>query len=178
MPVECAARVSPVEEPRFVTGAAIRPIRPADDPAIERVIRQVLAELDATGEGFTDRDPELTDMAAAYGSLGAAYFVAEIDGELVGGGGIGPLAGADPGVCELRKMYLLPSARGLGLGRALLEACLEAARGLGYGECYLETLAQMDKARDLYRRFGFLPLEAPMGDTGHFGCNRWYSLSL
>lgn len=47
-----------------------------------------------------------------------------------------------------------------------------------YRECYLETLAQMDRARDLYERFGFLPLEAPMGDTGHFGCNRWYALSL
>ena len=42
----------------------------------------------------------------------------------------------------------------------------------------VETLAQMDRARDLYERFGFLPLEAPMGDTGHFGCNRWYALSL
>ena len=51
-------------------------------------------------------------------------------------------------------------------------------RKQGYRECYLETLAQMDRARDLYERFGFLPLEAPMGDTGHFGCNRWYALSL
>ena len=49
---------------------------------------------------------------------------------------------------------------------------------MGYRTCYLETLAQMERARDLYERFGFLPLEAPMGDTGHFGCNRWYSLSL
>jgi putative acetyltransferase len=161
-----------------VSEPAIRPIHPADDPAIERVIREVLEELGATGEGFTDRDPELSVMAAAYAGPGAAYFVAEIDGEVVGGGGIGPLAGADPGVCELRKMYLLSSARGLGLGRRLLETCLEAARSFGYRECYLETLAQMEKARDLYRRFGFLPLEAPMGDTGHFGCNRWYSLSL
>jgi len=156
----------------------IRPIRVEDDRAVERVIREVLEELGATGEGFTDRDPEMAALSAAYAGAGAAYFVAEVDGIVVGGGGIGPLEGGDPSVCELRKMYLLPSARGLGLGRGLLQACLDAARRLGYRECYLETLAQMERARDLYRRFGFLPLEAPMGDTGHFGCNRWYSLSL
>ncbi len=36
----------------------------------------------------------------------------------------------------------------------------------------------MDRARDLYERFGFLPLKAPMGDTGHFGYKRWYALAL
>jgi putative acetyltransferase len=75
-------------------------------------------------------------------------------------------------------MYRLPAARGLGLGRRMLEMCLQSARDLGYRKCYLETLAQMDSAQELYERFGFLPLEAPMGDTGHFGCNRWYAMSL
>jgi len=117
-------------------------------------------------------------MSVAYDGPKAAYLVAEVDGEIVGGAGVGPLPRAESHVCELRKMYLLPSARGLGVGRSLLERCLHEARRLGYRECYLETLAQMDRARDLYERFGFLPLEAPMGDTGHFGCNRWYSLSL
>ena len=121
----------------------------------------------------------LEDAAGrAYEGPGAAFFVAELGGEIVGGSGIGPLPGAEPHVCELRKMYLLVGARGRGIGRRLLEACVQTAREIGYRECYLETLAQMDRARDLYERFGFLPLEAPMGDTGHFGCNRWYSLSL
>jgi putative acetyltransferase len=117
-------------------------------------------------------------MSAAYEGPRSAYFVAEREGKIVGGAGIGPLAGADSHTCELRKMYLLPAARGHGLGRRLLEACLDEARRMNYRTCYLETLAQMERARDLYERFGFLPLEAPMGDTGHFGCNRWYSLSL
>ncbi|MCL7971244.1 MAG: GNAT family N-acetyltransferase [marine benthic group bacterium] len=157
---------------------ALRPIRPADDAELERVLVEVLAEFGATGEGFSDQDAELSAMSEAYGGPGAAYFVALLDGSLVGGAGLGPLPGADPDTCELRKMYLLPSARGLGAGRRLVEICLEEARRLGYRKCYLETLAQMDRARDLYERFGFLPLEAPMGDTGHFGCNRWYALSL
>lgn len=156
----------------------IRPIRPEDDGRVREIIVAVMAELEATGEGFSDSDPELAAMSAAYGGAEAAYFVAEVEGRLVGGGGVGPLAGAEPGVCELRKMYLLPDARGLGIGRRLLEVCVAAAREMGYRTCYLETLAQMDRARDLYERFGFLPLEAPMGDTGHFGCNRWYALSL
>ena len=157
---------------------AIRPIRRDDDAAVREIIIAVMTELEATGEGYSDRDPELAAMAVAYGVDGAAYLVAELDGRVVGGGGLGPLAGAGPDVCELRKMYLLPECRGLGIGRRMLEICLERARELGYRTCYLETLAQMDRARDLYERFGFLPLEAPMGDTGHFGCNRWYALSL
>lgn len=156
----------------------IRPIRPEDDPTVERVLREVLAEFGATGDGFSDQDAELAAMSSAYGEPNAAYFVALLDGGIVGGAGIGPLRRSQPRTCELRKMYLLETARGLGLGRRMLETCLEAARQLGYRECYLETLAQMDRARDLYERFGFLPLEAPMGDTGHFGCNRWYALSL
>lgn len=161
-----------------MSGITIRPVRPADDADLERVLVEVLREFGATGEGFSDQDAELSAMSRAYGGPKAAYFVVLIDDEVVGGGGVGPLPGADPATCELRKMYLLPSARGLGAGARLVETCLDAARGMGYRTCYLETLAQMDRARDLYERFGFLPLEAPMGDTGHFGCNRWYALSL
>ena len=157
---------------------AIRGIRPADDPIVERVLIQVLAEFGATGAGFSDQDEELAAMSSAYADPRAAYFVAESGGEILGGAGVGPLPQAQPHVCELRKMYLLPAARGRGVGHRLLEACVQAAREIGYTECYLETLAQMDRARDLYERFGFLPLEAPMGHTGHYGCNRWYALSL
>jgi len=158
--------------------ATIRRIRPDDDPVVEQVLIEVLREFGVTGQGFSDQDEELAAMSSAYEAPVAAYFVAELDGEIVGGAGVGPLLGAEPHVCELRKMYLLPAARGRGIGRTLLEACLDAARQAGYQDCYLETLAQMDRARDLYESFGFLPLEAPMGHTGHFGCNRWYALSL
>jgi putative acetyltransferase len=158
--------------------ATIRRIRPDDDPVVEQVLIEVLREFGVTGQGFSDQDEELAAMSSAYEAPVAAYFVAKLDGEIVGGAGVGPLLGAEPHVCELRKMYLLPAARGRGIGRTLLEACLDAARQAGYQDCYLETLAQMDRARDLYESFGFLPLEAPMGHTGHFGCNRWYALSL
>ena len=88
------------------------------------------------------------------------------------------LAGADDDVCELRKMYVLREGRGLGLGRTLLDTCLAAARELAYGTCYLETLEHMRAARRLYEAYGFQSLAAPMGHTGHFGCDNWYALDL
>ncbi|HEY5240755.1 MAG TPA: GNAT family N-acetyltransferase, partial [Polyangiaceae bacterium] len=79
---------------------------------------------------------------------------------------------------ELRKMYLLPAARGLGAGKALLARCIEEARERGCRWMYLETLTAMEAAQRLYEGFGFRRLGAPMGATGHFGCDRWYSLEL
>jgi putative acetyltransferase len=59
-----------------------------------------------------------------------------------------------------------------------LARCLDAARRFGYATCYLETLARMDTARALYAQYGFKPLSAPMGKTGHYGCDSYYALDL
>jgi len=75
-------------------------------------------------------------------------------------------------------MYLLREARGRGLGRRLMELSLDAAREAGYARCYLETLGHMSDARRLYERNGFTPIDAPMGATGHTGCNGWYIRDL
>jgi len=88
------------------------------------------------------------------------------------------LEGGDGGTCELRKMYFLPQARGLGAGTAMMERCLQAARGFGFARCYLETLCGMDAAMRLYERSGFRRIDAPLGDTGHGGCNTFYLLDL
>jgi len=156
----------------------IRPIEQLDDSAIARVIRDVMTEFGAVGEGYSIADPEVDAMTAAYAGPEAAYFVADLDGMVVGGAGIGPLAGGPPGVCELKKMYLVLNARGHGLGRRLMEHCLTAARLAGYDRCYLETLEHMVDARRLYEINGFASLGAPMGNTGHCGCNGWYIKDL
>ena len=157
---------------------SIRPIQPADDAAVASIIRAVMPEFGADGPGFAIHDPEVGAMFAAYDRPGAAYFVVEKDGVVAGGGGVAPLDGGPDGVCELRKMYFLPSLRGLGAGAALMARCLEAARALGYRQVYLETLRGMDAAQKLYERSGFRRLEGPMGSTGHFGCNRFYLREL
>jgi putative acetyltransferase len=156
-----------------------RPIRPEDDAAVAAIIRRVMPEFGADGPGFAIHDPEVDHMCAAYSGQGAAYFVVEGEGgQVLGGGGIAPLLGGEPGVCELRKMYFLPEARGRGLGQALLKQCLEVAGLLGYHTCYLETLTGMDQAIRLYRKLGFKPLCSPLGRTGHGGCDHWFTLEL
>lgn len=104
--------------------------------------------------------------------------VVERGGAVVGGAGIAPLEGGGADVCELRKMYFLPGARGIGAGAAMMRRCLDAARAHGFRRCYLETLAGMHAAQALYRRSGFTPLCAPMGGTGHFGCDRFFIREL
>jgi putative acetyltransferase len=157
----------------------IRPIRSEDDAAVAAIIRAVMPEFGASGPGFAIHDPEVGFMTRAYDREGAAYFVVcdAASGQVLGGGGVAPLDG-EPGVCELRKMYFLPAVRGRGAGARMLTTCLEAAKRLGYQRCYLETLTGMEAAQKLYRAFGFRPLDAQMGATGHFSCDRYYIRDL
>lgn len=156
----------------------IRPIRPEDNPQVALIIRQVMTEFGAVGQGYSIQDDEVDHMYEAYPAEDSVFYVVESQGQVLGCGGIGPLQGGDADVCELRKMYFLPKLRALGLGRRLLRMCLDEARSLGYGVCYLETLENMTAARQLYRQFGFEGLDRPMGETGHCGCNSWMVKSL
>ena len=157
---------------------SIRPITAADDAAMAAIIREVMPEFGAVGDGFAISDPEVDWMSRAYAQPRSAYFVLEREGVILGGGGVAPLTGADGTICELRKMYFLPQARGLGAGSAMMGRCLQAARGFGFRRCYLETLCGMDAAMRLYERSGFRRIDAPLGDTGHGGCNTFYLLDL
>jgi putative acetyltransferase len=152
----------------------IRPIAPDDAAALAGVIRNTLSEFGAAKPGTayydtsTDHLPEL--FAATYRS---AYFVAERGGEVLGGGGIFPTTGLPADTVELVKLYLLPAARGLGVGKALIQHCLEAARAAGYARVYLETTEELTQAIPLYEKLGFTYLDHALGDSGHFGCQLW-----
>lgn len=156
----------------------IREIRAEDDEAVASIIRAVMPDFGADGPGFAIHDAEVGHMSAAYASPGARYFVVELDGRVLGGGGVAALAGGDGETCELRKMYFLPELRGRGVGRALIERCLETARELGYRRCYLETLTGMDAAQRLYEKVGFRRIPCAKGATGHHGCDRFYEREL
>lgn len=156
----------------------IRPIHFDDNAAVAAIIRAVMPEFGACGDGFAINDPEVDYMHRAYAAPRCAYFVVEKDGVVCGGGGIAPLAGGEQDVCELRKMYFLPELRGMGAGAALLERCLDSARVQGFRQCYIETLRGMDAAMRLYERFGFSRIADPMGATGHHGCDSFYLLEL
>ncbi len=156
----------------------IRPIAQSDNAAVAAIIRNVMTEFGASGPGFAIHDPEVDDMFGLSQQPGHGYFVVVRDGNVDGGGGIAPLAGDIEGVCELRKMYFLPTLRGLGAGDALITRCLDAARALGYRQCYLETLTGMDAAKHLYAKHAFARIPAALGRTGHFGCNQFYLRDL
>ena len=156
----------------------LRRLEQKDNSAVRDIIRTVMPEFGASGQGFAIHDKEVEDMMAAYSRLRCAYFVWEENGKPVGGGGVAPLEGGDADTCELKKMYFLPEGRGKGLGQAVLSECLKAAKELGYKYCYLETFNTMNSAMKLYERNGFKKIEGPCGSTGHFSCDRFYKLEL
>lgn len=155
----------------------LRPIRASDDPSLAQLIRETMEEFGVCGENTSAADREIDDMYAAYSRRRHAFFVWDRNGQILGGGGIGPLAGGDETTCELRKMYLHPDLRGQGKGQELLQRCLTAAKELGFTSCYLETMEQMIAAGKLYEKFGFEESPSPMGATGH-QCHRWMIKSL
>ncbi len=156
----------------------IRSIQAADNRVMAAIIRAVMPEFGAGGLGFAMHDAEVDTMYEAYAQPRCRYFVLEQGGVVSGGGGVAPLENAAPEVCELRKMYFLPEARGLGAGTAMMQHCLDAARAYGFARCYLETLTGMDAAQALYKRSGFTALGTPMGGTGHFSCDRFFIRDL
>jgi len=151
----------------------IRNIQPADNPYIAAIIRQVLTEFGANRPGFAWADPELDQLTQAYRGDAAAYYVVTADQTVIGGGGVAPFPCEYEGLCELQKMYLLPDFRGKGLGQTLMQKLLNTALALGYRGCYLETFDAMQSALQLYQKFGFEPLDAPLGNSGHNSCNRF-----
>jgi putative acetyltransferase len=157
----------------------IREIQPADNPAVAKIIRGCLEEYGAVGPGFAWADPEVDSIYETYLPDRWHYLVLQNpDGLLLGGGGIGRLQGGDESVCELQKMYFTPEIRGFGWGKKVLQDLLEKAVEFRYEKCYLETLKRMDAANGLYRKFGFVPLHKPMGNTGHCSCDFWYVKDL
>ena len=130
------------------------------------------------GDGYSIEDAEVDQMYQAYSDDRSIYYVVELNGTVVGGAGISHLAGADSTICELKKMYFLPEGRGYGLGRQLITQLVADARSMGYTSCYLETVTRMKAANHLYATCGFVQNETTIGNTGHGGCDTYYSLDL
>ena len=156
----------------------IRPIEPADVPALLEIIANSRGEYGIAERGVELLEPADHALYATYQRQRSLYFVASLDGEVVGGAGIAPLTGSEPLTCELQRMYLRPDARGRGIGDALLQHCLAAAKQFLYVRCYLETITQMQAALEFYGRHGFRNLQAPLGRTGHSHNDRWLMRGL
>jgi putative acetyltransferase len=151
----------------------IRKIQPGDNAKLAVIIRESLAEFGANKPGTVYYDDTTDHLYELFQNPGSIYYVAEQNGELLGGAGIFPSEGLPPGTCELVKMYLRKEVRGKGLGKKLIETVLDFAKGFGYTNVYIETMPELRKAVSVYEKFGFTYLDGPLGNTGHFGCDVW-----
>lgn len=151
----------------------IRPIEKKDNAAIASVIRMVLSEYNVPKVGTAYADPQLDFLFETYDIKKAIYYVVEKGNIIIGGAGIMQLENESQYICELQKMYVLPEGRGLGLGKQLMEICLQQAIAFGFESCYIETLPNMVDAQKLYLKTGFSYINSPMGNTGHTSCPVW-----
>lgn len=113
----------------------IRHIEHSDNGTMARIIRSVMPDFGADAPGFAIHDPSVDNMYEAYQQQRSSYLVCDVNGQVVGGGGVAPLQGGDENICELQKMYFLPSSRGKGFGKQLLRACIREAISFGYEKC-------------------------------------------
>lgn len=158
----------------FLEGVLIRPIASGDNAAMALIIRNSLEEFNANRPGTVYFDASTDHLFELFQTeKNSSYFVAEKDGVLLGGAGIYPTNGLPAHTCELVKMYLSPAARGLGLGKKMIAKCLQTAADAGFGAVYLETMPELKQAVTVYQKFGFHFLPAPMGNSGHNGCDIW-----
>ena len=159
-------------------GFRIRTIRPQDNKALALVVRNTLAEFGANKAGTVYFDPTTDTLFEVFQKPRSIYYVALKNENILGGGGIYPTDGLPEDTCELVKMYLLPEGRGKGLGKLLIEKCLQFAKDEGYKKVYLETMPELKNALKVYEKLGFKYLDAPMGNSGHFGCDLWMMTEL
>ena len=156
----------------------IREIQEKDNPKIKQVLISVMTEFGVPDHGTALQDEELDNMSNAYTDNKSIYYVVLADNIICGGAGISKLKGTNKNICELQKMYFLPTIRGKGIGSNLITKCLDFAKKSQYNLCYIETMYNMIDAQNLYKKNGFVFIDHPMGDTGHSSCPVWMTLEL
>jgi putative acetyltransferase len=141
-------------------------IAPARLPDDVGVVRELFAEyIDSLGIdlSFQDVAVELAQLPGKYAPPRGVILVAR-DGTGAALGCVALRAWSQPGVCEIKRLYVRPAARGQALGRRLAEAVIAWAGQAGYVRVLLDTLASMQAARQLYAALGFRPV-APYYDN-------------
>ncbi|HJP69684.1 MAG TPA: GNAT family N-acetyltransferase [Sphingomicrobium sp.] len=133
---------------------------PDDRATVEALFREYVASL-AEDISFQNVDDELASLPGKYARPSGVVLIAR-DGEQAAG--VVACRMVEPGVCEMKRLYVRPAFRGRDLGRELANELIEHARERGYRSMLLDTLASMSAARALYRDLGFVPV-APYYDN-------------
>jgi ribosomal protein S18 acetylase RimI-like enzyme len=101
---------------------------------------------------FQNFEHELKNIAVVYGSPAGCLLLAHAAGTIIGCVGFRPF---NNGSCEMKRLYVRPSARGTKIGRGLTEELVRRARLVGYRKMLLDTLKSLEAAHSLYRSLGF-----------------------
>jgi putative acetyltransferase len=119
----------------------------------QRLVREYAASLNVD-LSFQNFDHELQHFATEYAPPTGAFILAEDAGQYVACIAVRQFS---QGVGEIKRLYVMPAARGLGLGRLLVERIIVVAREIGYSSLLLDTLPFMKEAQSLYVAVGFKP---------------------
>ncbi|AMO22975.1 N-acetyltransferase [Ramlibacter solisilvae] len=131
------------------------PATPQELDALRGLFREYAAGL-GVDLCFQNFEQELAELPGDYASPRGALLLARVDGEPAGSCALRPIDSTDyPNAAEMKRLYVRDRFRGIGLGRGLAEAALNAAREAGYSCVLLDTLDDMEAARGLYEELGF-----------------------
>jgi ribosomal protein S18 acetylase RimI-like enzyme len=131
------------------------PKYPEEFAALRELLREYAQSLDVD-LCFQNFDEELAVLPGEYAEPRGGLWLVRVGGALAGCCAMRPLDNSDyPNACEMKRLYVRPDFRGLGLGRQLAEATLDCARSAGYDCVLLDTLSDMEAARALYEELGF-----------------------
>lgn len=148
----------------------------ADSPELVATVRALFreyAEAIGTDLAYQGFDTELASLPVPYTPPDGALLIAHVNDELAGCVGLRPLG---DGIGEMKRLYVRPTYRSVGLGKHLVDAVIQSARLAGHRELRLDTLASMTSAQALYRRLGFV--EIPPYNDKYLPGTRFYALPL
>ena len=122
---------------------------------------------------FQGFDVEMDQFPGSYGPPGGCLLIGFVGEEPAGAVGLRPIrAAGNSDLCEMKRLYVRPNSRNLGIGRRLVHDVISDARSRGYRTMRLDTLPSMKSAREIYGAFGFVPIgnynDSPLDGIEHF----------